>query len=259
MADGIVQLQPDSTGKKVDTSELTVGANVVERQRVVVASDTGATAIASVTAANGLAVDVTRVQGVVAAAQSGGWTVQPGNTANTTAWLVNGPALAKATQGANGFTTQDLKDAGRASKAIFLDAFTVAATAETLKTVSVSTDCGAPATGSNYAVTSGKRFRLQQITASLHTIAGNTTAVNVIVRIRVNAAGAAVATSPIQFVFALQGVAGANQAGAIFDLVIPDGFEIPAGAGVGVTTACAGFVATTAAPKVNLTLTGYEY
>ena len=72
MADGIVQLQPDSTGKKVDTSELTVGANVVERQRVVVASDTGATAIASVTAANGLAVDVTRVQGVVAAAQSGG-------------------------------------------------------------------------------------------------------------------------------------------------------------------------------------------
>ena len=61
------------------------------------------------TTANGLAVDVTRVQGsvavtgtfwqatqpvsiaaAVAVTQSGTWTVQPGNTANTTAWLVGG-------------------------------------------------------------------------------------------------------------------------------------------------------------------------
>ena len=34
MADGIVGLQPDSTGKKVDTTEITVGTNLVERQRV---------------------------------------------------------------------------------------------------------------------------------------------------------------------------------------------------------------------------------
>ncbi|MGB8399055.1 hypothetical protein, partial [Bradyrhizobium sp.] len=42
------------------------------------------------TTANGLAVDVTRVQGTIASTQSGTWTVQPGNTANTTAWLVTG-------------------------------------------------------------------------------------------------------------------------------------------------------------------------
>jgi hypothetical protein len=44
---------------------------------------------------NGLDVDVTRVQGTVtvsgtvSAAQSGTWTVQPGNTANTTPWLMS--------------------------------------------------------------------------------------------------------------------------------------------------------------------------
>jgi hypothetical protein len=42
MADGIIQLPLDSTGKKLDTSELTVGANTVERQRVVVADPTTA-------------------------------------------------------------------------------------------------------------------------------------------------------------------------------------------------------------------------
>jgi hypothetical protein len=33
VADGIIQVDPDSTGKKVDTEQLTVGANTVERQR----------------------------------------------------------------------------------------------------------------------------------------------------------------------------------------------------------------------------------
>ena len=48
MADGFVQVAPDSTGAKMDTSELTVGANVVERQRTVIASDTTAAGVAAV-------------------------------------------------------------------------------------------------------------------------------------------------------------------------------------------------------------------
>ena len=48
MADGIVALQPDSTGKKVDTSEIVVGANTVERQRVVFADPVAAAGLASV-------------------------------------------------------------------------------------------------------------------------------------------------------------------------------------------------------------------
>lgn len=48
MADGFVQVAPDSTGAKMDTSELTVGANVVERQRTVIASDSVAAGVAAV-------------------------------------------------------------------------------------------------------------------------------------------------------------------------------------------------------------------
>lgn len=35
MADSYIQLPPDSTGKKLDSEQLTVGANTVERQRVI--------------------------------------------------------------------------------------------------------------------------------------------------------------------------------------------------------------------------------
>lgn len=37
MSDGFTQLPPDSTGKKIDTEHLTIGANDVERQRVEIA------------------------------------------------------------------------------------------------------------------------------------------------------------------------------------------------------------------------------
>jgi len=49
MADGVVQVAVDSTGKKIDTSKITVGANTVERQRIVVADPTTAAAMAAVT------------------------------------------------------------------------------------------------------------------------------------------------------------------------------------------------------------------
>lgn len=55
--DGFVQLQPDSSGKSVDTSELTVSGRTVERQRVVLSDDAGAANVAAVTAANALKVD----------------------------------------------------------------------------------------------------------------------------------------------------------------------------------------------------------
>lgn len=48
MADGFVQVAPDSTGKKIDASELLVGANTVERQRVVIGDPTNPGAFASI-------------------------------------------------------------------------------------------------------------------------------------------------------------------------------------------------------------------
>ena len=49
MSDSYVQVQPDSSGKKVDTSELAVGTATVERQRIVMADGSTAEAIAPVT------------------------------------------------------------------------------------------------------------------------------------------------------------------------------------------------------------------
>lgn len=48
MADDVVQVAPDSTGKKIDNSSLTVGANTVYRQRTNISDPTTAAAIASV-------------------------------------------------------------------------------------------------------------------------------------------------------------------------------------------------------------------
>ena len=49
MADQYVQVTPDSTGKKIDTSEIVVGSNTVERQRIVLADNATAASFASVT------------------------------------------------------------------------------------------------------------------------------------------------------------------------------------------------------------------
>jgi hypothetical protein len=49
MSDQYVQVTPDSTGKKIDTSEIVVGANTVERQRIVLADPTTAESFVSVT------------------------------------------------------------------------------------------------------------------------------------------------------------------------------------------------------------------
>lgn len=49
MADGVVGLQPDSTGKKVDTSELIVGINTVERQRINIADASNPIGLTAVT------------------------------------------------------------------------------------------------------------------------------------------------------------------------------------------------------------------
>lgn len=49
MTDGVVQVAPNSTGAKIDMSELTVSAQTVERQRVIISSDATAAGLADVT------------------------------------------------------------------------------------------------------------------------------------------------------------------------------------------------------------------
>lgn len=88
------------TGQLLDTEHLTVGSSGVERQRIQIGgSSASAIAVVTSSAANSgdfalatrnIPQGTQTVSGTVAATQSGTWTVQPGNTANTTAWLVTG-------------------------------------------------------------------------------------------------------------------------------------------------------------------------
>ena len=245
----------DSTvAKDASLTTLNTSVNTLLKPASTLAAVTTVGAVTAIT--NALPTGANVIGGVT---QSGTWTVQPGNTANSTAWLVAGATLTKATQGATGFSVQDLKDAGRSARNILLDSFAVAAATETLNTMSYSTDNGTLTTGTSYTVTTAKRLRIQAVSVGLHTITGNTTAVAVIVRIRVNNAGAATVTSPVQMVIPLAGIAAANQNADTVVIAIPGGWEFVAGAGIGVTTTCAGFVSTTAAPKVDISIIGYEY
>jgi hypothetical protein len=60
ITDEVIQLPGDSTGKKLDVSELTVGANTVYRERMTIASpeSTGASSLAPVTSSGGLLITV---------------------------------------------------------------------------------------------------------------------------------------------------------------------------------------------------------
>lgn len=60
-----VQVPPNSSGLKIDTSEITTAAgNIVERQNIVIADPSNPLQMADVTMANALAVDLSGMQGV---------------------------------------------------------------------------------------------------------------------------------------------------------------------------------------------------
>ncbi len=91
MADTFIQVATDGSGKKIDTR--TEATNSEHRQVVVLGDPSTNAGVAAVSSTTGLAVNVTN--STLAATQSGTWTVQPGNTANTTAWKVDGSAVSQ--------------------------------------------------------------------------------------------------------------------------------------------------------------------
>ena len=184
--------------------------------------------------------------------------VNPGSLPFAPSVSVFQQPLTKAIQGTQGVTTQDLKDSGRVARNITVDSYAVAATSETMMSLSVSADGATLTTAASFAVTAGKRFRVQSISLALHTIAGNTTSVSVIVRVRVASTTINI-NSPLQFIGVLSGTALAFGGSGPVSIAIPDGWEILGGLNLGVSATCAGFVATTAAPKINIAINGYEY
>lgn len=199
------------------------------------------------TIANGIAADVTRI---VAALPAGANAI-----GSVTA---NPPALTKGVQGAGGFSTQDLKDAGRNQTNFFMAAGVAGTAAEVMQSLTgYKSGLGVVATATPAVVTTGKTFRVTSITLTYQSLAS---AGGCIFRLRANIAGVGVAGSPLVASFTIGSTAAV--AGVVTTEVIPlpDGMEFAAGTGIAVgmiginTTGGA-----LASGFGTITISGYEY
>lgn len=178
--------------------------------------------------------------------------------ANDSNVIVTPPTLTKGTQGSTGFSTQDLKDAGRTAISFYANAVASGTTGtETLITLTQSKGTGATSSASTYTITNAKTLRITNLTVASR---GHLTATTQITtfNLRLNTGGACIVTStPI-----LAGMATAtpatSQAWDRAQFTIPDGYEI---AGNGTIALCisANAVFTTNAPTWFVNLFGYEY
>lgn len=168
-----------------------------------------------------------------------------------------GVALTKGTQGANGFTTQDLKDSGRAAIAISSYQAAGIITTEALfaaATFSRSADGAAATTGQQFTVTAGKRFRIQLISVAIKNTAA--AAGTSKLALRYNAAGGTITNaSPIVAILDL----GSNNATAgnyigPAEMPIPDGFEMIPSSTFGFTSLCGAVTM-----LHTITVLGFEY
>ncbi len=176
---------------------------------------------------------------------------------------VTQPTLTKGTQGATGVSTQDLKDSGRNSRTFMLDVYTAAPAAEALQTV-VQWYSGAAVAGTTTpaVVPAGKTLRLTSWCLSTKSLA---TVGSAVLRIRLNTGGTVVIGSPLIWSMEVGSRAGATTVAMTGGLdqqtgVFPEGFEIPAGAGIGFTLAGYGPTGTAALQGVTrFQVYGYEY
>lgn len=165
-----------------------------------------------------------------------------------------GPALTKGTQGTVGHSTQDLKDGGRAIvNAATAIAGVTCVTTEALLSLNISRDGAATAAATSHAVTSGKRWRITGVSASMRSTGA--TVLSARVALRMNPAGAATATSPVIAILSMtQQAAALAEAGDSVDLMFPDGIEVSGTMQVGLSQVCSAITGV-----VYASLIGYEY
>jgi hypothetical protein len=175
------------------------------------------------------------------------------NTGAVVVSSITPPTLTKGTQGSTGFSTQDLKDAGRVLKTYTVSALATV-TSEALIQLTPYADLVSASGATTFAVTAAKRLRIQQIIVTVRC----TSTVNVggIVRLRL-LAGTVLVGSPVQGSI---GCMGSNLATAVignaqtFSLNFPDGLELSGTMQFGLTQL---FSATTA--TIDVHVIGYEY
>lgn len=140
--------------------------------------------------------------------------------------------------------------------------YPVAATTEALiNTFASSIDGATPSASSlsEYAVPAGLKLRITGIVGGISTTTGHTTSIPVWVALRCLNTGTLLATSPMQ----LQGFGNTSSGTSTINTInlpqLPDGLEFGAGFKIGVSVYVPGFVATSAAPRINMTIVGHLY
>lgn len=166
---------------------------------------------------------------------------------------VTAPALTKATQGANGFSTQDLKDAGRVIfSAATVIAGVTAVTVEALLSMVATRDGVAVAGATTFAVTAGKRLRITGISVGM--ISTGASVLSMRFALRMNPAGAAVAASPILRIIPVPSGAALAQAGGYADIEFTDGIELSGTHQFGITQ-----IGNAATGTCWVSVSGFEY
>lgn len=160
-------------------------------------------------------------------------------------------ALTKGTQGGQGVTVQDLKDAGRSRVAIVFQAV-APAVADTLLSL-VKMNAGVAAAGAtSIGVTSGKILRITAITLSLKS--GAAAAAFATLTLRTNPTGATLISSPSEVRLDV-GTTGATIGAADkVEIIFPDGLEFSGTQTIGISLA-----AQAVTNIVSIGLNGFEY
>jgi hypothetical protein len=167
---------------------------------------------------------------------------------------------AKGTQGAIGLAVQQLKDAGRTNIMLTIQA-SGAATSEGLATVTESRNGAATATFTSKTITSGKRIRFTSIIMEIETLGSGTAPQRAYLSLRVNTAGATIASSPLQGIWAVTNATALVKSGNQIAIELPDGPEYlgDGTATYGWTLTFPDWVTSTATVAVKITIAGYEY
>jgi hypothetical protein len=175
-----------------------------------------------------------------------------------TAFTATPPALTKNTQGAIGFSTQDLKDAGRNITNYFMSAQVVSTAIEALQSLTgYKAGIAVTATTAPAVVTATKTYRVQSIVITYVAIA---TAGAIQVNLRANTAGVVVIGSPLVQSWLVGGNAVAAGVSETISIDIPDGLEFNAGTGIGITVLGVGATGTASITGyAKISIQGYEY
>lgn len=166
-------------------------------------------------------------------------------------------AITKGTQGATGFTTQDLKDAGRVQVTLFAFGLT-GTTTEALTTMSITKGVVAQTAATSYTVTAGKTLRIGSIRATM--AIPSTTGVSSIIHVR-SAAASIAANSPVIAQLHIGSPGATAFSTGTDDSAFPDGLEIAGGTQIAITHLESSAVAGSATTGAGLSfcLVGYEY